>query len=92
MAEGNSDGTVWVEHKTLDDYLGNLTEELRALLIVFRLDTHIPIHVYTYKKDEKVLKYRVLIILPDELNPRSEERRVGKECASMCRSRWSPYH
>ena len=21
-----------------------------------------------------------------------EERRVGKECASMCRSRWSPYH
>ena len=26
------------------------------------------------------------------LNLRSEERRVGKECASMCRSRWSPYH
>ena len=26
------------------------------------------------------------------LNGRSEERRVGKECASMCRSRWSPYH
>ena len=25
-------------------------------------------------------------------NKRSEERRVGKECASMCRSRWSPYH
>jgi sugar phosphate isomerase/epimerase len=23
---------------------------------------------------------------------RSEERRVGKECAHMCRSRWSPYH
>src|SRR3546814_11573591 len=23
---------------------------------------------------------------------RSEERRVGKECASTCRSRWSPYH
>ena len=23
---------------------------------------------------------------------RSEERRVGKECASKCRSRWSPYH
>ena len=26
------------------------------------------------------------------LAERSEERRVGKECASMCRSRWSPYH
>src|SRR3546814_18092118 len=25
-------------------------------------------------------------------NGRSEERRVGKECVSTCRSRWSPYH
>ena len=23
---------------------------------------------------------------------RSEERRVGKECMPVCRSRWSPYH
>src|SRR3546814_7818745 len=29
----------------------------------------------------------------DGLAPdRSEERRVGKECVSTCRSRWSPYH
>src|SRR3546814_12645045 len=26
------------------------------------------------------------------LRHRSEERRVGKECVSTCRSRWSPYH
>src|SRR3546814_13187098 len=26
------------------------------------------------------------------LAARSEERRVGKECVSTCRSRWSPYH
>src|SRR3546814_15773755 len=26
------------------------------------------------------------------LHDRSEERRVGKECVSTCRSRWSPYH
>src|SRR3546814_8109785 len=26
------------------------------------------------------------------LQQRSEERRVGKECVSTCRSRWSPYH
>src|SRR3546814_14574081 len=26
------------------------------------------------------------------LKGRSEERRVGKECVSTCRSRWSPYH
>src|SRR3546814_12834264 len=27
-----------------------------------------------------------------ETQIRSEERRVGKECVSTCRSRWSPYH
>ena len=27
-----------------------------------------------------------------ERGNRSEERRVGKECTSWCRSRWSPYH
>src|SRR3546814_15611173 len=26
------------------------------------------------------------------LDPSSEERRVGKECVSTCRSRWSPYN
>src|SRR3546814_3934888 len=28
----------------------------------------------------------------DQSVARSEERRVGKECVSTCRSRWSPYH
>src|SRR3546814_14592716 len=28
----------------------------------------------------------------DDATARSEERRVGKECVSTCRSRWSPYH
>ena len=27
-----------------------------------------------------------------DLKVRSEERRVGKECLRLCRSRWSPYH
>ena len=26
------------------------------------------------------------------IGTRSEERRVGKECLRLCRSRWSPYH
>src|SRR3546814_2455414 len=43
----------------------------------------------------------VLALFPDGHNSfydfcipiwRSEERRVGKECVSTCRSRWSPYH
>src|SRR3546814_1355375 len=31
-------------------------------------------------------------IVVSGIAPRSEERRVGKECVSTCRSRWSPYH
>src|SRR3546814_11809401 len=35
----------------------------------------------------------VPLLPPAEAEPaRSEERRVGKECVSTCRSRWSPYH
>src|SRR3546814_3201810 len=33
-----------------------------------------------------------LTVRIDEGPERSEERRVGKECVSTCRSRWSPYH
>src|SRR3546814_13740887 len=46
--------------------------------------------------------YKVPILLDEEIDicvrasrvgtSRSEERRVGKECVSTCRSRWSPYH
>src|SRR3546814_1141907 len=33
------------------------------------------------------------LVIPMSGEPfRSEERRVGKECVSTCRSRWSPYH
>src|SRR3546814_4410506 len=31
-------------------------------------------------------------VLGVAIQHRSEERRVGKECVSTCRSRWSPYH
>ena len=34
---------------------------------------------------------RIDYIHPEDI-PRSEERRVGKECRIGCRSRWSPYH
>ena len=32
------------------------------------------------------------LCVADTVPHRSEERRVGKECTSWCRSRWSPYH
>src|SRR3546814_6481624 len=44
-------------------------------------------------------RHEVVIVEADRVAPdaalhllRSEERRVGKECVSTCRSRWSPYH
>src|SRR3546814_6251159 len=37
-------------------------------------------------------EYAILKHRRDEEHKRSEERRVGKECVSTCRSRWSPYH
>src|SRR3546814_189893 len=38
-------------------------------------------HTHMAKKEKKAVK-----------KARSEERRVGKECVSTCRSRWSPYN
>src|SRR3546814_18078888 len=33
-----------------------------------------------------------VVVQDQRVQPRSEERRVGKECVSTCRSRWSPVH
>ena len=38
-----------------------------------------------------VAQVRSFEVRADE-SVRSEERRVGKECCALCRSRWSPYH
>src|SRR3546814_18585045 len=44
----------------------------------------------------RILAHATLVGRPVTLETtqevRSEERRVGKECVSTCRSRWSPYH
>src|SRR3546814_14661153 len=46
------------------------------------------------KKLEKEFSPRTqeLERMQKQIRDRSEERRVGKECVSTCRSRWSPYH
>src|SRR3546814_10586770 len=41
---------------------------------------------------ERIARRNLTISIPALLLARSEERRVGKECVSTCRSRWSPYH
>src|SRR3546814_13898864 len=49
-------------------------------------ETGIKLHHIVYKGGAPALQ----AVLAGEV--RSEERRVGKECVSTCRSRWSPYH
>src|SRR3546814_12144739 len=39
-----------------------------------------------------VRQTRTFFVMKEVIDNRSEERRVGKECVSTCRSRWSPYH
>ena len=39
-----------------------------------------------------ITKRTVLLEGVFDRDHRSEERRVGKECRALCRSRWSPYH
>src|SRR3546814_7422693 len=42
--------------------------------------------------DQTLKQADTLFFCDGVTTPRSEERRVGKECVSTCRSRWSPYH
>ena len=45
-----------------------------------------------WSRDGRSLAVLVVENPSKEPGPRSEERRVGKECYALCRSRWSPYH
>src|SRR3546814_16476407 len=42
--------------------------------------------------DFRVHRQRLHCACHESFSSRSEERSVGKECVSTCRSRWSPYH
>src|SRR3546814_13870762 len=76
-----------IERETFDQLTaGHQTGQLydihyRSLLAKAR-----PIHRMMAEEDHQLVQ-----LIPSFL-VRSEERRVGKECVSTCRSRWSPYH
>ena len=65
---------------------------------------NLTLHLKELEKEEqtkpKVSRRKEIINIGAEINEiemkktiaRSEERRVGKECLRLCRSRWSPYH
>ena len=49
-------------------------------------------HVQHGKWNKSCMEHLHLLHEGPWLRIRSEERRVGKECRTVCRSRWSPYH
>ena len=53
--------------------------------------THLQVEVFSEKCKQRVKLPKVRRVKKEALT-RSEERRVGKECTSWCRSRWSAYH
>src|SRR3546814_4864657 len=67
----------------VDDALDLLKAQIlvfvRDLLDQFRPDHQLPLYISRASRKTRSIR-------------RSEERRVGKECVSTCRSRWSPYH
>ena len=69
------------------DYVGRLTAHLPSArrLLLFKADGSVSVHA-----DDRAYKPLNWMSPPCTVKeePRSEERRVGKEC----RSRWSPYH
>src|SRR3546814_1338336 len=48
--------------------------------------------IYSKAIEQTRLTERQIEAVKNAIARRSEERRVGKECVSTCRSRWSPYH
>src|SRR3546814_17656460 len=56
------------------------------------VDGAIVVTEYADRKMSEGLPKQEAYALAGKRMARSEERRVGKECVSTCRSRWSPYH
>src|SRR3546814_17771492 len=80
---------VEIVHRTGDVEIGigiEPLDERAALMTEIALDLKL-------RLAEVVDQVRAVLQVAAELAvPRSEERRVGKECVSTCRSRWSPDH
>src|SRR3546814_16156169 len=51
-----------------------------------------PVWMLRFINNDTVSIYSPTLNMMGEYPIRSEERRVGKECVSTCRSRWSPYN
>src|SRR3546814_13062114 len=86
-------GTTLAIHsieKELKAYFNGTLKEFKTSLCLLGS----PFQMQVWDALKKSLQVK-LVLMPrslTRLENRSEERRVGNECVSTCRSRWSPYH
>ena len=82
------EGSVYARNTIIERVTGIRVKE--STVLNPNLDPGIILDVHV--KDEQNRHFNIEMQTTYKGLARSEERRVGKECASMCRSRWSPYH
>src|SRR3546814_269822 len=71
------------------DLLDNALLVLLGVVVVLACATYARFYIVSWVGERVVADLRKAVF---DRVLRSEERRVGKECVSTCRSRWSPYH
>ena len=76
----------------LDPLRGDRLVEIGCVEIFNRMPTGQTFHRHLNPERDMPAEAFAVHGLSSEFLARSEERRVGKECVSLCRSRWSPYH
>ena len=72
--------------------LSEVTAPVAAFVPFLRTGNLVYLSGHIAKRDGKPWIGQLGIDVTTEEGQRSEERRVGKECPVLCRSRWSPYH
>ena len=73
----------------------NISKIIKMFLSArFPSETEEKVQKWIIKDENQQAKAKASLDYWNELDieARSEERRVGKECLRLCRSRWSPYH
>src|SRR3546814_3334617 len=89
----------WSSDVCSSDLLDGVTAGWRVFLTLIRSNAmkNLMLKVKQFVQDEEgvtAIEYGLIaaLIAVVIIGSRSEERRVGKECVSTCRSRWSPSH
>ena len=86
--------TIILPHKKIDCISSHHVQFNQIIhqshIIITGNNNHVSMHFDSEENVESLLLNEGFLLIIKE--NRSEERRVGKECLRLCRSRWSPYH